>query len=239
MNIKNLKRDPDFITSKLKEVGTELIAMEETKIYFPARFAERDLAEIGHDIYAIGLFAVVIGDKFSTLNVPAMVPLTPTYYSTIEIGGVEYYEFIFDKGSVVISNTDLVIRDTLVYYIVAEIISKGNVPWYIGYTEMAAIFDNAAKHAGTNVVSQRKVIELWVSILARNPAKPTQYYAETIQSEDDVVKRPPTFVGMRNVSMMASGTMNKVVGSYMSDGITSSLLNPSDEIGLLETVLRQ
>lgn len=239
MDFKKLKRDPEFITSKLKEAGTEMIAAEEVKIYFPARFVERDLAELGHDIYVIGLFAIVIGDKFCTLNVPAMVPLSPTYYSTIEIEGVEYYEFIFDKGSVVINNTDLVIRDTLVYYIVAEIFSKGNVPWYIGYSEMAAIFDNAEKHAGTKVVSQRKVIELWVSILARNPDKPTQYYAETIQSQDDVVKRPPTFVGMRNVSLMASGTLNKVVGSYMSDGITSALLNPSDEIGLLETILRQ
>lgn len=239
MDIKKLKRDAAYIRSQLQESGNQLIALKETKIYFPARFAERDLASIGQDIYVIGLFAVVIDDKFSSMNVTAMVPLTPTTYTTIEIDDVEYYEFIFEPGSVVVSNTDLVIRDTLVYYIVAEIISKGNIPWYLGYHELAAMFDSSEKHAGTRVLSQRKAIELWVSILARNPDKLIQYYAETIQSQNDIVTRPPVIVGMRNVSLIASGTLNRVVGSYMTDGIVSSLLNTSEEVGLLEQILRQ
>lgn len=239
MDFKKLTRDPAFIVSNLKEVGNQRITTKDLKIYFPSRFAERSLAEIGHDNYVIGYIALVMGDKFCTLNIPAMIQFNPTIVNEIEINDTDYYEFIFNAGDVVILNTDIVQRDTLIYYILAETFSKGNIPEYLGFYELAAIFDNAEKYAGTSVVSQRKVIELWLSILARNPDKLIQYYGETIQSEKDIVTRPPVIVGMREVSLIASGTLNRVAGSYMYDGIISSILNPSTEVGLLEQVVRQ
>jgi len=239
MDFKKLKRDPKYVLGFLKTVGKQRVATKEMRVLFPSRFTERGLASLGHDNYVIGYVAIVVDDKFTTMNVPAMVLFTPSLINETEVGGVDYHEFVFNAGDVVIGNTDIVQRDTLIYYILAEFFSKGNLPAYIGFYEFSAIFDNADRFAGTKVVSQRKVIELWISLLARNPKKPTQYYAETIESENDIVTRPPEIVGMRNVSLIASGTLNRFGGSYMYDGIISSLLNPSTEVGLLESVYRQ
>lgn len=239
MDFRKLKRDPEYVLGFLPTVGKQRIAKKEMRVVFPSRFTERGLASLGHENYVIGYVAFIVDDRFTTLNVPAMVQFDPALINEIEINGVDYHEFVFNSGDIVIANTDLVQRDTLIYYVLAELFSKGNIPAYIGFYELAAIFDNAERFAGTKVVSDRKVIELWISILARDAKNPTRYYAETIESENDIVTRPPEIVGMRNVSLIASGTLNRFGGSYMYDGIVSSLLNQSNEVGLLEAVYRQ
>ncbi len=238
MDISKLKRNAKAVNSTLKEVSNVLYATKPTKLYSPVRFSERQLSFIGGDIYVVGIFAIVVNDIdyiVSTIN--AMVPITPTSYQVVDIDGEDYYEFYFEPGSVIIPNMNLVKKDSLTYHIYDEIISKGKIPWYLGYLELAGIFDSAVKHAGANIGTNREVTELIVSLIARDAKDRTKYYRQTIKSLEDIKKKPPVFIPMRSVIYAATNTLNKLAGSYMESGIVSALVDPSERQERIESLL--
>lgn len=240
MDISQLRRNPEAVKSSLREVENRLFVTQPTKIYSPVRFSERNLASVGSEIYIVGIYAIVINDRdWAVSIIDAMVKIEPTSYRIVQIEGDDYFEFYFEPGSVMCPNMDLVKTDTLTYRIYDEIISKGKIPWYLGYLELAGIFDSAKYHAGTNIGSDREVTELIVSLIARNQEDRTKYYRQTVQSIDDLQRSPPTFIPMRSVIYAATNTLNKIAGSYMETGVVSALVSPSDRVEHIESILRK
>lgn len=240
MDISQLRRNPEAVKSSLREVENRLFVTQPTKIYSPVRFSERNLASVGSEIYIVGIYAIVINDRdWAVSIIDAMVKIEPTSYRIVQIEGDDYFEFYFEPGSVMCPNMDLVKTDTLTYRIYDEIISKGKIPWYLGYLELAGIFDSAKYHAGTNIGSDREVTELIVSLIARNQEDRTKYYRQTVQSIDDLQRSPPTFIPMRSVIYAATNTLNKIAGSYMETGVVSALVSPSDRVEHIESILRR
>ena len=239
MDISQLRRNPEAVKSSLREVENRLFVTQPTKIYSPVRFSERNLASVGSEIYIVGIYAIVINDRdWAVSIIDAMVKIEPTSYRIVQIEGDDYFEFYFEPGSVMCPNLDLIKTDTLTYRIYDEIISKGKIPWYLGYLELAGIFDSAKYHAGTNIGSDREVTELIVSLIARNQEDRTKYYRQTVQSIDDLQRSPPTFIPMRSVIYAATNTLNKIAGSYMETGVVSALVSPSDRVEHIESILR-
>lgn len=239
MNPAQLISDAARVQACFKQLDDgRLVTLTGCKIYIPTRFSERGLAAIGVETHIVGICAIVVDGKY--LSVPmvnAMWRIEPTSTLKISIDEEEYYEFEFAPGSTVLSTNMLVRTDTLVYRIYDEIISKGRVPWYINYAIFGRLFDTAQYHAGANIGGNRKVIELIVSLISRDPKDRSKFYRETVQSLDDVVKNPPVFVPLRSVQG-ASNTVNKLAGSYFKEGLVSALNSPSDRVERIEELLR-
>lgn len=239
MDINSLKRDPQSVKSALKVVGNTLYAAKDIKIHSPLRFFERGMGEIGSNIYILAIFPFIVEESiFSVLIVDAMMQIEPNQYRVVNIEDTDYYEFEFRAGSVICPNLDLVKKDTLVYNIYDEIISKGRIPWYLDYLELGAIFDTAALHAGTNIGENREVTELLISLIARDKTDRTKYYRQSIKSLADLEKTSPEYVSMRSVIYSATNTLNKIAGSYMESGVVSALVSPSDRTEHIENLLR-
>lgn len=241
MDIRKLVRDAPKVHAALKELPDEsLVTTKGCKIYVPARFAERGLASIGIETHIVGIYAIVVEDKYYGVSmVNAMVRINPTAITTVKVGEDEYYEFYFEPGSKVIPSVQLVKTDTLVFKIYDEIIAKGRVPWYLEYFDLAKIFDSAKYHAGANVGENREVTELIISMIGRDPKDRTKYYRQSIKSMDDVKKNPPAFIPLRSVQYNATNTTTKLMGSYFSDGLVSALVNPSEREERIEELLRR
>lgn len=240
MDIKQLTRDAGFIQSVLEQTAdSKLIAKQPVKIYIPARYDERGLAEIGMQTLILGIFVIVCGDKYAVNNVAAMVPIEPNSTIKVKIDGQDFYEFSFDKGSTVISSLDLLKNDVLVYKIYKEFIAQGNVPWYINYADMGAIFDTAKKHANTHVGSNKAVTELIISLVTRQSSDLTKYYRTQLTKPEDLIKVPPTFIPLQSVEYAATNTTNKLAGSYFSTGIVSALNSPAEREERIEAILRK
>jgi hypothetical protein len=126
----------------------------------------------------------------------------------------------------------------LVYKIYDEIISKGRVPWYLGYLELGQIFDTAGYHAGANIGKNQEVTELIISMISRSEKDRNKYYRTTIQSLDELMTNRPAFIPLRSVQYAATNTTNKLAGSYFSDALVSALVNPSDRVERIESLLR-
>ena len=192
------------------------------------------------EIYVVGILAIVVEDKyFGTLIANAMIRITPNQTNKVVFNGDEYYEFVFDPGTTVIPSLQLVKTNTLVYRIYDELFAKGRVPWYMGYLELAKIFDTARYHAGANIGQDHEVTELLVSMIARDHADRTRYYRQTAQSEQDLVTNPPDFIPLKSVAYSATNTVNKLAGSYMQDGIVSALVSPAERTERIEELLRR
>lgn len=241
MDPKKLIRDASKVLACLKELDDgRLVTTKGCKIYIPARFAERGLASIGIETHIAGIYAIVVGDThYAVSMVNAMIRIDPTSTLKITIDEEEFYEFEFEPGSTVIMSLQLVRADTLVYKIYDEIIAKGHVPWYLGYADLGKLFDTARKHAGANIGANHEVTELIVSLIARDPADRHRYYRTCIKTLDDLRKKPPAVVPLRSVTYAATNTLNKLAGSYFSEGLVSSLVSPADRVERMEALLRE
>lgn len=241
MDVKSLIHDAKRVKESLFETEDEsLITKTGCKIYIPARFAERGLATVSVEIHIVGIYAMVIEDKyFATSLINTMVRITPEVTNTVSINGDDYYEFVFPAGSVIIPSLQLVKVNTLPYRIYDELFAKGRVPWYIGYYELARIYDSAKYHAGVNIGEDHEVTELLVSMITRYDKDRTVYYRQVAVSEEELRNNPPAFIPLKSVAYSATNTLNKLAGSYMQDGIVSALVNPSERTERIENLLRQ
>lgn len=241
MNPKLLKREPTKVHSYLRELEDgRLVTTKGCKIYIPTRFAERGLASIGIETHIVGIYAIVVEDLYYGVSmVNAMIRIEPTSTMKVVIEEEEYFEFMFEPGSTVMASTQLVKQDTLVYKIYDEIISKGRVPWYLGYLELGKLFDTAKYHAGANIGGNHEVTELIVSMIARDPKDRTKYYRQTVKTLDDLKRTPPAFIPLRSVTYAATNTTNKLAGSYFNDGLVSALVSPADRVERIEEILRR
>jgi hypothetical protein len=241
MNPRQLVRDPARVLACLKELPDgRLVTTKGCKIYIPSRFAERGLASISIDTHIVGIYAIVVEDKYYGVSmVNAMIRIDPTSTMKIDIDEEEFYEFEFEPGATVIHSLQLVKTDTLVYKIYDEILAKGRAPWYLGYAELGKLFDTAKKHAGANIGQNHEVTELIVSIIARNAKDRHRYYRTTVKSMDDLQKNPPAIIPLRSVTYAATNTTNKLAGSYFSDGLVSALNHPAEREERIERLLRE
>jgi len=217
-----------------------LIAVKPCKIYSPVRYAERNLSHIGAENYILGIFAITTEDKYyGVCLLNTMVPIEPSSIQKVKVDGDDYYEFSFVAGSTVITNTNLVKTDTLVYRIYDEFIAKGYVPWYMGYEEMGHIFDSAKTFAGANIGANPEVTQLIASIVARDPTDRTKYYRTAVKNREDMQKLKPVFVPLKSVQYSATNTTTKLGGSYFQQGVTSALVSPATRTERIESILRQ
>lgn len=241
MNPKTLVRDPAKVHACLAELDDgRLVCKKKVKIYIPTRFAGRGLAFIGIETQIVGIYAIVVDDKYYGVSmVNALMRIEPTSMVKVMVEEEEYYEFTFDAGSTVLASTMLVKTDTLVYKIYDEIIAKGRVPWYLGYTELGKLFDTARYHAGANIGENHEVTELLVSMISRNPENRHQYYRQVVTSMEDLAAKPPAFIPLRSVTYAATNTTNKLAGSYFSEGLVSALVSPADRVERIEDLLRR
>lgn len=241
MDPKALIRDAARVKACLAKLPDgRVVTNARLTIHTPTRFAERDLAYVGVENHILGIYAILLEDKYFGVSlINAMIPIDPSETNRIKIHDVEYFEFVFEPGSTVFKTLDLVKTDTLTYKIYDEILSGGRIPWYVGYEELGKLFDTAQFHAGANIGTNQEVTQLIASLVARDPDDRTKYFRTSVKSLADLQKVQPVYVPLMSVAYSATNTTNKLGGSYFSSGVVSALNDPSDRTERIEDILRR
>lgn len=232
-----LIRDPVRVQSHLKERDGSVYTDAPCRIQVPARYQDRHLVSISSEVYIVGIFALIIEGYYSVSITNAMMRINPSSTERVDVNGVEYLEFHFEKGDQVIYSTDLIKNDTLVYYIYDEHVAKGRIPWYLNYFDLSRLFETAELHGGINL-GNRAVIDLILSTIARNPKDYTQLYRHILTKPKDIETNPPAIVPFRSVIWNTSDTTSKLIGAHFGDSVTSALVNPSERVERIEELLR-
>ncbi len=240
MDIKSLVRNKKVVHDSLDKVGSQLLTKTGCKIYIPVRYAERQLAVISSEISIVGIFAIVVDDKYYGVSKAiAMMRIEPTASSTITVGEEDYYEFYFEPGSVVIADTQVVKEDTLCYFVYDYLIAKGNVPFFLNYVDLATIFENSVYYTGLSVGANHAIMDVIVASISRQEEDRTKYYRQWITKPEQLVTNPPAFIPFKSVIYGATNTTARLMGSYFEEGLTSALVNPSERLESVEELLRR
>lgn len=233
------RRDAEFVLSNLKEVPkNKLVASVPCHIHLPKRFLERGLASIGDAVYIHGTFAIIIKDRYAVSNVTAMIEICPSRILDAVVDDVDYFDFHFDAGDVVINDLNVIKRDTLIFTLLEELIIKANIPWYFSYEDLGRLFDFAKEYADSSVGDLLAINEFIISLISRVSSDRTLYYRTSINSIEDMKQQPPAFIPLTNVFFAPTNTTNKLAGNYFDDGIISSLITRTNETENLESLLR-
>lgn len=242
MSIKSSKfvRDAARVLAQLKLTEERsYVALKPLKVYIPARFPQRDLADFSNEITFVGICAIVLDDTYyAASKICAPLRSEPTLVNTVTIDDVEYIEMSYEVGDRVICSKDLVMIDNLLYRIYDEIIAKGRVPWYMSYPEIGGVFQTSLKHAGVRIGKTPTVMEIIAAAIARDETDLRRYYRQTVLTYEDITAAPPTIIPLRNISYGATNTIAKISGSRFDEGMTSAIVNPGEKVEMTERYIR-
>ncbi len=227
-------RNAPMVLSKLKTIDDQIVCTENCRIQIPSRYAEVNLAQLGTDTFILGVYAILLDNNmYAVSNILGLIKIIPDKVQKVVIDDVEYLEFVFEAGSTVIDNINIVRRDTILYDIFNEFIFMGNVPWYMNYNDLGKLFDTTLKFADSHAGEMYEVNEFLASIIARSPKDRSVFYRLDLPN-----KLPPQYVALTSIYYSINNPVNKIAGSYFTDGLISALVNPSNEVGHIEKLLR-
>lgn len=234
-----LKRDGDAVKSVLKQNGQQLLTTKDIKIVIPYRYIQAKLASVGSATNTLSVFAIIVDGVYAVSNLCSIMTLTPSSTTVVSYEGEDYFEFSFDKGSVVCPNINLVVDDKNAYNIYNEFIAKGRVPWFMSYEDFGKILTTAHSHAGITLSGTNSPLELIITSIARDSKNLYTYYRNVIKDVNDQFTNPPSYIPFKSVSYGATNTAGKIMGSYFDEGLTSALTAPEGGPEGVEVQLRK
>lgn len=227
---------PYFYETKANEFACK----KECKIMIPARWTDVNLADIGISTFTYGFFPLILSDtnEYMVCNVPVKIELKPYQTRPVKVNDENYLEFSFEANSPVYKTLDVIKKRTFIFDILSELILKGKVPWYASYKDMATLFRLAKKYADSDAANVDAITELIASIISRSPSDLKKYLRQAIPNQKDADVSKVEYVALSSVVSSVNNTVNKIAGSYFSDGVQSALVHPSKKTERIETVLR-
>lgn len=232
MDIKNLKRNSEAIRQNFVVMGDKVVTKADCSFLIPYNYLTYKLAKTGERLYIAAVFAVVVGQEYGVMNACAQIHITPNETNQIKILGEEFIEFKFVKGQSVVETTEIVKNGDLLYEMNKYFYSYGRVPWFMSDTDVAKIFMMHKEYGGLNISPNNIPFEIVTSRICRDPKDKFKYYRH------GEMKGNPIVVPFNSVLFNATNTTAKLLGNYLSDGVTSALLSPSDTVETPELLLR-
>lgn len=245
MDISKLIRKPEVVKANLtKAKDGSLLAKKETRIFIPLKYRTRNLASFGLTTRSVAIFPIVVGNDYSVMKVCANIDLTPTSIRTVIIEDEEFMELFFEAGSTIAKSVHLVQSAVLVYYISDHFLSKGDIPWFMSYSDISEIFDTVIKHAGTDLNVDPAILEVIASSLSRQTKDRTKYLRHAIKDQagfeyPDKLAGGVSYISLKNIELGATNTTAKLMGNYYTEGLSSALVTKTERMEGVEELLRR
>lgn len=231
MDISKLKRDPSLVDNFVT-TNDRVITKQDCSFLIPFNYLAHKLATTGEQVFTASIFCIVVGDRYAVCASCANLEISPDEVNQIKILGVEYLEFNFAAGQVVIPTQNVLVDSDLAYEINKYFYTYGRVPWFMSYDDVNIILKMHKEYSGLNISPNNIPFEIVTSKITRDRNDKFTYYRHTGMSQGPVV------VPFKSVLFNATNTTSKLLGSYLSDGFTSALLSPSESVETVETMLR-
>ena len=245
MDISKLIRKPEIVKANMvKAKDGSLMVKKETKIYLPLKYRARGLASFGSNTRSVAIFPIVVGNDYSVMKVCANIDLTPTSTRSVVMEDEEFIELTFAAGSMMFKSVSLVQSAVLVYYISDHFLSKGDIPWFITYSDLSEIFDTAIKHAGTDLNVDPAILEVIAASLSRQTKDRTKYLRHALKGQADFeypdkLAGGVSYISLKNIELGATNTTAKLMGNYYVEGVSSALVTKTDRLEGVEELLRR
>jgi len=237
LNTNKLKHNPAVVKKLFSNKGDSIVASDKLYILFPERYINKSLATMGANVELLSIFAVVDESfNYGVVAAPVMMTISPDNVTDVMVDGVINKALVINKGSVFVTNRNLIRNDKFMHNLFDEFFLQGKVPWYITYDKLSDIFIEAKKYANSNVGNDTLAIEIIASIISRDSKNKTMGYRHTLKKSGSKVM--PSYVGLNNVYYSYDNTLSKVMGGYFSTGVTTAIVNRETETNKVSELLR-
>ncbi|AXH70770.1 hypothetical protein [Vibrio phage BONAISHI] len=213
------------------------IAKKEVSIVFPKHYLEGKLGSLDERFNPLAMFAIVSGDNYAVLSIPSLMPLSPSSSTVIKLDGADYYKLSWLPGEVICPNTNLVKRKTLAFEIYDEFIAKGRVPPYFNNRDYTEIFYHLKDFCDVDLKADHAILSGYGAATARYPGDRTRTAREFYKVQADFLEMPIDRIPLRSVAYGADNTMARLDGSYLNEGMMSTLVNRSVEPQSIEQMI--
>ncbi len=232
-------RDNARVEKAYSKVGTTLIAKEPLRVMIPESWVKRGLAIVEDVVTILGMMAIITEDnRYASTSITAMMRTEPDRIATTVVNDVSYLTLYYEKGSALMSSTDIVMVDIMVHPIYTVLYGGAKVPWYYDYEKLLKVFHNTGEYNGTDGNSDPAIWSYMGASICRDPDNLRKYYRHRKSAKFDMIKAPPVNIPLKNVSYNADSLVAKLSGSYYDPGTTSALAHPSKRPDTVEGILR-
>lgn len=235
---KQFKRNPAAIKNAIKVAGNITTATQPLRIMFAARYINRKLALLDHNIQVVSIYALINEkNEYAVINAPIFQTLTPSNILDVSVDDKLYKMLYFNQGGVIIPNNRLIVRDSFLYDLFDELFVKGNVPWYLGYEDLSNIFLLSKQYANSKIGNDPLAFEILSSIVTRSSNDKKVYFRHML-TENNVNKLHPVYIGLNNPYYSFDNTGAKLIGSRFGDGINVAIVEPEKKTSATSDILR-
>lgn len=229
-----LKRITDISSFFKHENNKWIFVSKKLEVYIPKVYEEKDLAIIGDDVTTIGIIQLRIDDTYFA-NIMFLSKLTIEYlsYRNETEDNFKYIVLELQNGSAFIKNSSIVKNSNSLYDIFTLFLAHGKLPPFLTYDDIYKLFDNDSKHCGVSLKINHSVFEMIYAHIFRDKKDPFLPYRLTSMTEK------PIIVPLHQISHGPISTTSKIVGGYLTEGITSALVDDTERIpSKIENLLR-
>jgi hypothetical protein len=204
------------------------------EVYIPKIYQERKLLTIGEIASSLGIFQIRINDAvYANFLFLGKLNIEFTSYKNVTEDGFKYIVLELIKDSVFISNSQLVKNGNLLYEIFVMFLAYGKIPPFLNYDEIYQLFDYDQEHCGINLKVNHSIFEMIYAHIFRDAKDPYKFYRHTLMD------KPPIIVPLHQISHGPISTTSRIMGGYLSEGITSALVDENTHVpSTIENLLR-
>jgi len=204
------------------------------EVWIPKFYQDKGLLVIGDIANCLGIVQLRINDSLYA-NTMVLARLSITFVSNrIETEGDDKYVVLsLETGSVFIANSAIVKDSNIIYEIFVAFLAYGNMPKFIDYNASQMLFDRDSDDCGVSLKVNHSIFEMISAHMFRDSKDPYMFYRYTMMDKQ------PQIVAMHQISHGPSSSTARIIGSYLSEGMTSALVDDNVRApSLIENLLR-
>lgn len=205
---------------------------KEARVYVPHRYTIHDLLFIADTVQTLGIFSIHSDGKEYNLLFPVMLEMCPSDIIQQRVDDVDYFVLIFRTGDIFINNKTIVKQGYILAKLFIEFTRNGNIPKFVPYEKISMVLDTAQPLCGVTLRVPHAVFEMMAAFQSRDPDNLNIQYRYTD------MKKPVTYLGLRNTTAIRDSTTSSLLGSYFIEGLNRSIINQSDRQHEVEDLLR-
>lgn len=239
MDISKLKRTPAIIHDSLVTKNGQVITKTGCVISIPANYTNYGLAILSAEISILGIYAIVVGGKhYAVSSATGMLTLGPCAIDNVMIEDVDYLEFTFEPGDVVIKNTSVVKNKKFINDIMNYFVDYARVPWFMDMVDHAEMFKNAKYFNDLNMARSQAILDIMTAKLCRSHDNVKVPYRYTITS-DEQVRSKPRIIPLRDIPNNTASNLARINGSELQLGIKTAMLSEPTRTETLEEIFME
>ena len=225
----------DDLSPYFKQDGDRWIFTgKKLEVYIPKVYEDKGLLRLGEVVTTLGIIHLRINDMFySNLMILARLTIEYINIDTVTEDDYDYVVLTLVENSVFIKNRYIVKDSDLIYTTLMVFLALGKIPPFISYDNIHRLYDNDKKHCGVDLSLNHSIMEMICAHIYRSKDDPYQFYRHTRMNEK------PIIVPIHQISHAPQSTTARIVGSYLTEGITSSLVDDTERTpSIVENLLR-